>query len=301
MNGAFRRRKAIPCSNRPRLKPIRKIAMTPKSLPRSLIAAVALAALPLAGLASAPAAADSRHDRDERWENRGKGHGKKYRQEAREREDRFERGPGRWVEEKHGRKVRKVYVYERPQVVYVERNVVVGPPPWAPAHGWRRKHDRHSKVVVVHEHRPRYVVNDVHLVPAGPSFGRCNRDAVGAALGGLAGAAVGSAVTHGRDRAAGIVGGGVVGALVGAALGRAMDQADQVCVGEALEHAGNGERIVWTAAGGPAYEVVPTETFQADDGRYCREYQTTVIIGGQAERAYGTACRQPDGQWEKVS
>ena len=73
------------------------------------------------------------------------------------------------------------------------------------------------------------------------------------------------------------------------------------CVGEALEHAKNGERIVWTSGSRNSYEVVPTETYQVGDGRYCREYQTTVVIGGQAERAYGTACRQPDGQWEKVS
>jgi surface antigen len=145
----------------------------------------------------------------------------------------------------------------------------------------------------------------VHLIPAGVSLGRCNRDAVGAALGGLVGAAVGSSVTRGRDRTVGIIGGGVIGALVGASLGRAMDQTDQVCVGEALEHANNGERIVW-ASNAPngtqnRYEVVPTETYQTSDGRYCREYQTTVVIGGQTERAYGTACRQPDGQWEKVT
>jgi surface antigen len=84
-----------------------------------------------------------------------------------------------------------------------------------------------------------------------------------------------------------------------------MDQTDQVCVGEALEHANNGERIVWAtpgANGAPSrYEVVPTETYQVDDGHYCREYQTTVVIGGRTERAYGTACRQPDGQWQKVA
>ena len=28
-----------------------------------------------------------------------------------------------------------------------------------------------------------------------------------------------------------------------------------------------------------------------------REYQTTVIVGGQEVEAYGTACLQPDGAW----
>lgn len=29
----------------------------------------------------------------------------------------------------------------------------------------------------------------------------------------------------------------------------------------------------------------------------CREVERSVIIGGQAQRATGTACRQPDGTW----
>ena len=29
----------------------------------------------------------------------------------------------------------------------------------------------------------------------------------------------------------------------------------------------------------------------------CREVERTVIIGGQAQRAYANACRQPDGTW----
>ncbi|MGD8325837.1 MAG: hypothetical protein PVF65_02880, partial [Sphingomonadales bacterium] len=28
-----------------------------------------------------------------------------------------------------------------------------------------------------------------------------------------------------------------------------------------------------------------------------REYQSVVIIGGQEQEAYGTACLQPDGSW----
>jgi hypothetical protein len=30
----------------------------------------------------------------------------------------------------------------------------------------------------------------------------------------------------------------------------------------------------------------------------CREYQTTITIGGKDEKAYGRACRQPDGTWK---
>jgi hypothetical protein len=36
-------------------------------------------------------------------------------------------------------------------------------------------------------------------------------------------------------------------------------------------------------------------------GGPCREFQETIMIGGKPQRAYGTACRQPDGTWKRVS
>ncbi|TWA62015.1 hypothetical protein FBZ82_11627 [Azospirillum brasilense] len=44
---------------------------------------------------------------------------------------------------------------------------------------------------------------------------------------------------------------------------------------------------------GPAYT--------ARNGQLCREYQTTVMVGGLAQPGYGTACRQPDGSWRVVN
>lgn len=32
----------------------------------------------------------------------------------------------------------------------------------------------------------------------------------------------------------------------------------------------------------------------------CREYTKTVVVDGQAVRAYGRACLQPDGSWQLV-
>lgn len=37
---------------------------------------------------------------------------------------------------------------------------------------------------------------------------------------------------------------------------------------------------------------------QAREDEYCREYTKRVVIGGQTEESYGTACLRPDGQWE---
>ncbi|WP_448207211.1 hypothetical protein [Azospirillum sp. sgz302134] len=40
---------------------------------------------------------------------------------------------------------------------------------------------------------------------------------------------------------------------------------------------------------GPAYV--------ARSGQLCREYQSTVNIGGVPQQTHGTACQQPDGSW----
>jgi hypothetical protein len=47
--------------------------------------------------------------------------------------------------------------------------------------------------------------------------------------------------------------------------------------------------------------VVPVRTFDNAQGQPCREFVTTITIGGKQEQGYGTACRQPDGSWEIVA
>ena len=46
------------------------------------------------------------------------------------------------------------------------------------------------------------------------------------------------------------------------------------------------------------YGEAPTETYLTSSGRYCREYRTHVEVGQRMQKAYGTACRQPDGTWQ---
>jgi surface antigen len=164
------------------------------------------------------------------------------------------------------------------------------PPPWAPAHGWRAKH-KHKKDKYV-----RY-----EPVPFDIGLGRCNRDLLGAVLGGVAGGAIGASVTKGDDRVVGIVGGTIIGAIIGGVIGRSMDRVDQNCVGQALEHAEDGRQVRWRAPNGYDYEVEPRRTYTAPSGQYCREYTTTAVVGGRAERVYGTACRNADGSWRLVS
>jgi len=60
-----------------------------------------------------------------------------------------------------------------------------------------------------------------------------------------------------------------------------------------------GSSVQWNE--GSAYGAVSVlRDGQSSSGRYCREFQQTVTIGGRSEQAYGTACMQPDGAWQIV-
>jgi surface antigen len=162
-----------------------------------------------------------------------------------------------------------------------------GPPPWAPAHGYRRKHDR-GRVA--------------YVAPYGISRGICDRTLLGAAVGGAAGGLIASEVSHGRQRPAAIAGGALLGILVGGSIGNAIDQLDERCVGQVLEHGGSEQAVTWRNPDHDAsYQVTPTRSWEEEGGRYCREYTTTVRIDGRPQQAWGRACRQPDGSWERVS
>ncbi|MCH7776930.1 MAG: hypothetical protein IH878_10380 [Gemmatimonadetes bacterium] len=162
-----------------------------------------------------------------------------------------------------------------------------GPPPWAPAHGYRHK----------------YATGPAGYVPPfGIGLGNCNRELLGGLLGAAAGGFAGSRIGDGRGQLAAVAGGTLLGFLVGGSIGRTMDKVDQNCVGQALEHAGDGQTIIWNnPERGGQYQVTPKQTFQRGDGRYCREYTATAVVGGKTQNTYGTACRQPDGAWQLVS
>ena len=112
--------------------------------------------------------------------------------------------------------------------------------------------------------------------------GRCNRDALEAAMKKGVGAAA-------------------FGALIGGAIGRAMDSVDQHCVGQILEHVSDGRYIAWQNSGNRArYWVRPTTTLQDETGEYCRAYTGSGVIAGEGHSMRGWACRRPDGSWEKL-
>jgi surface antigen len=161
-----------------------------------------------------------------------------------------------------------------------------GPPPWAPAHGWRRKHAHYETG---------YEIPDV-----GIEVGRCYRDVIGAVIGGAAGGAVGSQFGRGSERTVATIGGTIIGVLIGGAIGRSMDEADQACIAQTLEQAPAEHEVAWSNPDGGQYRVVPLQAYEDREGRFCREYRTTATIAGRRQQLYGTACRQPDGSWQRV-
>jgi surface antigen len=120
--------------------------------------------------------------------------------------------------------------------------------------------------------------------------------AAGAAGGGLIAAAAGGGT-------AGIIGGVLLGGLLGGAIGNALDQRDKQMAAEAAQRAfennRSGAATTWqNPDSGHSGSITPTRTYQGGGGEYCREYQQTVVIGGEKQNSYGTACRRPDGTWE---
>jgi len=61
-----------------------------------------------------------------------------------------------------------------------------------------------------------------------------------------------------------------------------------------------GETIIWNQ-GSASGSVTAIRDGTSNTGKYCREFQHEVRVGGKVEKAYGTACRQPDGSWQILS
>jgi len=123
---------------------------------------------------------------------------------------------------------------------------------------------------------------------------------VGAAAGGLIGSQFGSG--SGKLAATGI--GVLLGGLLGNKIGKQMDDEDKrraMAAQNAAYGAPIGQQIVWNNPNNDhSGSIVPTREGTDAAGNQCREFQTTVTIGGQAQQAYGQACRQPDGSWKVV-
>lgn len=157
------------------------------------------------------------------------------------------------------------------------------PPSHAPAHGWRKQHD------------PGYVgyTGKKWDQDYGIVAGRCNREAVGAVLGGAVGGVIGSQIGKGDGNKVAIIVGTALGAVLGARAGRDMDRSDAACIGHALELARDGQRVSWSDDAGTQYRLRPLKGYSTG-GLPCRSFELTV--GGRTVQR--NACQTEPGVWD---
>ena len=134
--------------------------------------------------------------------------------------------------------------------------------------------------------------------------GTYNKATTGAALGAL----TGTALAYGLGKDSGkkdlwLIAGAAAGGLAGNAIGAQLDERDKLLLGQTfqntMESAPNNQVGGWSNPNtGNSGTVTPTQTMISANNQPCREFQTTVNIGGELTQAYGTACRNADGSWK---
>jgi surface antigen len=133
-----------------------------------------------------------------------------------------------------------------------------------------------------------------------------NKQIMGSMLGAGLGGWAGSKVGNGKGQLAATAAGVVIGGLLGNSVGQSLDRADQAYASRAQNdalYAPVGQTISWSNPDSGNYgQVTPTrEGTHTRTGAYCREYQTEIIVGGEQQVGYGTACQMPNGDWNVQS
>jgi surface antigen len=132
--------------------------------------------------------------------------------------------------------------------------------------------------------------------------GAIKKQAIGGLGGAVVGGVLGSKIGGGSGNSVAIGLGTLLGAMAGSSIGQSLDAADlgyyNTSSQRALENASTGQQVAWNNPDSGNYgTVTPTNTYRANNGQYCREYQQTITVDGRTERAYGTACRSDNGSW----
>ena len=127
------------------------------------------------------------------------------------------------------------------------------------------------------------------------------KEQAGTAIGAGTGALIGSRFGHGDGRLIGVAAGALLGGFIGKGMGEKRVATDRANMQSAIINTPMNNQAQWTNGNtGANYVVTPIREAQTNNG-YCREYQTTVTVNGQTQRAYGQACRQPDGSWKMMN
>ncbi len=144
------------------------------------------------------------------------------------------------------------------------------------------------------------------LAGCGAGQGGMEKRTGGAIIGGIAGGVLGSKIGKGRGRDVATIAGAIIGGLLGDSIGKQLDERDRLLMARrtqsTLESGKSGRTARWVNPDtGHRGTITPKPAYRVTRGAtrtYCREFQQTITVGGKTERAYGRACRQPDGSWK---
>jgi surface antigen len=89
----------------------------------------------------------------------------------------------------------------------------------------------------------------------------------------------------------------LIGPQIGASLGRADQAALHQTTQTALETEPANQALPWRNTNSGNYGTVTPGAVYKDNGRYCRDFQQTIVVGGQQQQGHAKACRHPDGSW----
>lgn len=139
---------------------------------------------------------------------------------------------------------------------------------------------------------------------SGPTGG--TKQTVGTVIGAVGGGILGSQIGSGSGKTAATIGGTILGGFLGGYIGKGLDDNDKLMAERnaqrSLEHSRTGSTNSWRNPDtGRSGDFTVNRTLTGSSGLPCREYTTTVYIGGQRHKAFGKACRHRDGTWEIVS
>jgi surface antigen len=126
----------------------------------------------------------------------------------------------------------------------------------------------------------------------------------GAIVGAGVGALIGTQIGGGKGRMASIAIGTLAGAWAGSEAGKSLDEADrlkaQQTAQNTLEHNKSGQMSSWhNPDSGNSGTYTPTTTYK-NEGKDCREFESTITVDGKSEPSTGRACREEDGTWKIV-
>lgn len=97
----------------------------------------------------------------------------------------------------------------------------------------------------------------------------------------------------------------ILGAAIPGSPGRRLTRTDQIFAEEAgfrAHSAALGQTVQWAnPQTGNSGTITPIRQGLSTIGSVCRQYQQVINIAGSVEEAFGTACRQPNGDWVVVN